>query len=482
MTVEASSEARHASGRRSVTLERRKSLDGYHRDGWAVRASTVRELCNPIRRIVDEMVGLANPEKGLISLAQGDPTVFGHLLPPKAAVEEVTRAFGAYTHNGYTASAGAPAARSAVAKRYSLPDRPALRAEDVFMTIGCSEALSHVIAAMAVEGANVLLPRPGFPLYETLCQRHGVAYKFYDLDGENGWEIKLDALTHLRDEHTVAIIVNNPSNPCGAVYSEEHLRGICATCETLRLPIIADEVYEDVAFDATRPFLPIAQFSGRVPVMSVSALSKRWLAPGWRLGWLVMHDYDHILSTAGVHMAINNLCQVSLGPAAPIQAAVPAILEAHEEEWLQTTLDKLRVASKYCIDRCSRVRGLSIPSEPQGAMYVLLKMREDAFTEEEGFTDVTFCKRLLAEESVLMLPGTCFHAPGYLRLVITVPEDELERAWDRIECFCERHSSERKFTDSPKDLTEKLKSSLTFVDSCASSDDGLMPSDASATG
>jgi len=441
-------------------------MDGYHRDGWAVRASAQRELCNPIRRIVDEMVGLANPEKRLISLAQGDPTVFGHLLPPKATVERVVEAFGAYAHNGYTASAGTAAARSAVAKRYSLPDRPALRAEDVFMTIGCSEALSHAIAALAVEGANILLPRPGFPLYSTLCQRHGVACKFYDLDGENGWEIKLDSLSQLRDEHTVAIIVNNPSNPCGAVYSEEHLRGICATCETLRLPIIADEVYEDVAFDEDRPFLPIAQFGGRVPIMAVSALSKRWLAPGWRLGWLVMHDYGHILSTAGVHLAINNLCQVSLGPAAPIQAAVPAILGAPEDEWLKSTLSVLRVARKHCMDRCARVRGLSIPCEPQGAMYILLKMSEDSFREDEDLTDVAFCKRLLAEESVLLLPGSCFHAPGYLRLVITVPEDELEIAWDRIESFCERHSSERKFTDSPseKNFIDEVKT-LRFVDS-----------------
>ena len=69
--------------------------------------------------------------------------------------------------------------------------------------------------------------------------------------------------------------------------------------------------------------------------MVVSALSKRWLAPGWRIGWLVLHDYDHILQTAGVQLAINNLCQVSLGPPTPIQAAIPGIFKANETEWLK---------------------------------------------------------------------------------------------------------------------------------------------------
>jgi len=102
-----------------------------------------------------------------------------------------------------------------------------------------------------------------------------------------------------------------------------------------------------------------------------------------------------------------------------------------------------------------------------------LKMNGDAFKDANGFfTDVTFAKRLLAEESVLVLPGTCFHAPGYLRLVITVPDDELQNAWDRIETFCERYSVERALTDSPNELDalsnlhiSELKTNIKFVDS-----------------
>ena len=90
--------------------------------------------------------------------------------------------------------------------------------------------------------------------------------------------------------------------------------------------------------------------------MAVSALSKRWLTPGWRIGWLVLHDYDHILQAAGVKLAINNLCQVSLGPPTPIQAAIPGIFQANEEIWLERTLTVLKSASTRCIERCARVR------------------------------------------------------------------------------------------------------------------------------
>ena len=100
---------------------------------------------------------------------------------------------------------------------------------------------------------------------------------------------------------------------------------------------------------------------------------------------------------------------------------------------------------------------------------MLLKISVDTFRNDDGtYDDVRFAKQLLAEESVLVLPGECFHAPGYLRLVITAPHAEQQRAWDRIESFCERYSSERKMTDSPKDLDaygDDLKQKLHLVTS-----------------
>ena len=100
----------------------------------------VSKANNPIRSIVDDLVGKQNPAKDLISLAQGDPTAYGHLKPPEEAVAAVVRAFLSGNHNGYTASSGSAACRAAIATTHSCKNRPPLSRDDVFVTVGCSEA------------------------------------------------------------------------------------------------------------------------------------------------------------------------------------------------------------------------------------------------------------------------------------------------------------------------------------------------------
>lgn len=135
-----------------------------------------------------------------------------------------------------------------------------------------------------------------------------------------------------------ALVVNNPSNPCRSVFSRQHLERVLAAAEDLRLPIIADEVYPGITFG--RPFFSCAPVSPKVPILLTCALSKRWLAPGWRIGWVTAYDADGVLHRAGG--AILNLCQISLGPSAPMQAAVPAIMQPSQVEasWHSGVLDE----------------------------------------------------------------------------------------------------------------------------------------------
>ena len=164
----------------------------------------LKDTNNPIRAIVDNLVGKENPKKELISLAQGDPTAYGHLKPPEEAVTAVVRAYLSGNHNGYTASSGSVACRTALAAAHSCPNRPPLSCEDVYVTVGCSEAIEHCIAVLAAPGSNIILPRPGFPLYETLCQRHGVICRFYDLLPEDAWQIDIESIRRVADSRTAA--------------------------------------------------------------------------------------------------------------------------------------------------------------------------------------------------------------------------------------------------------------------------------------
>lgn len=388
---------------------------------------------------MDTIAGKENPNLPLISLAQGDPTAYPHLRPGNVMVDSLMRAVNVGTFHGYQPSQGSSACRAAVAAAFSVAGRPPLTPSDVFMTLGCSEALSHCIAALAATGGNMLLPRPGFPLYDVLCAYHGIECRYYDLMPNRSWEIDIESMVALADERTCAVLINNPSNPCGAVYSKAHLEEVLEAAERVKLPVIADEVYAGMTF--ARPYVPCALASPHVPVLSVCALSKRWLAPGWRLGWLTVHDAEGALAAAGVPETLLKLCQVSLGPSAPLQAAVPSILQKTPDEWYTDKLKALEASAQCCVRRCKSTPGLTLASEPQGAMYLMVRI-EPGVLREIGTDDVMFAGKLLEEESVAVLPGQCFNTAGYFRVVFAAPENLLEDAWDRIEAFCRKRTND----------------------------------------
>lgn len=404
-----------------------------------VRATAIR---NPIREIMDTVAGKENPDKPLVSLAQGDPTCYPHLRPSEEMVNAVTEALQSGEHNGYQPSQGMGSCRAALAESFTVPGRPALEPSDVFMSLGCSEALSHCIGALAGSGCNMLLPRPGFPLYEVLCGYHGVEVRYYDLLPETAWQCDLGSIEKQADGNTSALLINNPSNPCGAVYSREHLVDVMGLAEKLRLPVIADEVYAGMSF--SRPYVACAAASPSVPVLSVCALSKRWLAPGWRVGWVTVHDAAGAFAGAGVKEALLKMCQVSLGPSAPIQAAVPAILQATPNgcTWHTDVLAALEASARCCVRRCRATPGMEVASEAQGSMYLMVRLQPDVL-QGIGCDDVLLARELLAEESIAILPGQCFGAPGYFRCVFAAPVEVLEEAWNRIEAFCRRRSIQK---------------------------------------
>ena len=169
--------------------------------------------------------------------------------------------------NGYPHSCGFAEARSAVAQHTSVPSAP-LGMEDVILTSGASGALEIAIQAIADEGDNILLPCPGFSLYATLCENKGIEKRYYRLDPARSWEVDLDSLRAAVTPRTRAILINNPSNPCGSVYSLAHLQDIAAVARSLDLPVISDEIYYHMVFDPlTNPFLPLASVCPDLPVV-----------------------------------------------------------------------------------------------------------------------------------------------------------------------------------------------------------------------
>jgi tyrosine aminotransferase len=141
-------------------------------------------------------------------------------------------------------------------------------------------------------GDNFLTPSPGFSLYITVAQNRGFEARVYNCLPEQDWEADLEHMQSLIDERTKLIVVINPSNPLGAVYSKEHLLAILELAKRNHLPVLADEIYAHMVFEGE--FHSLGHLTDEVPVIVMGGLSKRWLVPGWRLGWGALHDPKHL--------------------------------------------------------------------------------------------------------------------------------------------------------------------------------------------
>lgn len=223
----------------------------------------------------------------------GDPTVFGNLKAADETINALRDAIDECKHNGYAHSAGTIVAREAVCK-YVAPHQGPLTPDDVILCSGCSSSLDLCITAIANPGQNILIPRPGFSIYRTLAISHDIEVRSYNLLPDKQWQIDLKQMEELIDENTAAVVLTNPSNPCGSVFSKEHIIDTIALCEKYRVPIIADEIYEHFVFPNVE-YHSISSLSENVPVLSCGGLTKRFLVPGWRLGWITIHDRHDIL-------------------------------------------------------------------------------------------------------------------------------------------------------------------------------------------
>ncbi|XP_076248612.1 tyrosine aminotransferase [Calliopsis andreniformis] len=404
------------------------------REGWNVQASDIaRRTHNPIRSIVENLVVEPNPNKSMISLSIGDPTTFGNLKPPKEVIVAVQESVVSQLYNGYAPSTGHQSAREAVAE-YSSSEFVKVDPKDVILCSGCSCALDLCITALAREGQNILIPRPGFSIYRTLAEGLGITVKSYNLRPDLSWEIDLDDLESQINESTAAIIINNPSNPCGSVFSRDHILDILEVAARYYVPIVADEIYEHMVFPG-RIFHSFASLSNEVPILSCSGLTKRFLVPGWRMGWIIIHDRQNVLEQ-GIRKGLHCLSQRIIGSNTLIQGALPGILKNTPEKFYKDTMCTLHNHSNLAYDYIVKISGLK-PIMPAGAMYMMVYIDLPCFPEFNS--DLEFVQRLLIEESVFCLPGQCFDYPSYMRLVITVPTDMLEEACQRIQEFCERH-------------------------------------------
>ncbi|RWS26003.1 Tyrosine aminotransferase-like protein [Leptotrombidium deliense] len=401
---------------------------------WNIKvAKFAANTVNPIRDVVENLKIEPNAAKKFIPLSIGDPTVYGNLKPCDEIIEAIVESVKSNEHNGYVASTGSEATRKAIAEYCSVVGAP-LEATDIFVTSGCSHAIDMCIAALADPGENILIPRPGFPLYKTLSAAYGVQVKEYNLKPNDNWQIDLSHLESQIDSKTVAIVYNNPSNPCGSVFPEQHIRDLLAVAERHCLPVIADEIYENMVFSGHQ-FIPIASLTTEVPVLVCRGTTKRFLIPGYRLGWIQVHD-RHSRFGVSFRKGLTQLCQRIMGANSIVQGAIPAILRNTPKTFFDSALRVIQENAAFVYNTFSRVPGLS-PVKPTGAMYIMVGIDIQCFPTFKS--DWQFIERLVGEESVFCLPGQAFNYPNYFRIVLTLPLELTKEACVRIAEFSKRY-------------------------------------------
>ncbi|OAY54832.1 probable aminotransferase TAT2 [Manihot esculenta] len=393
---------------------------------------TIKGILSLLMQSIEEKDG-----RSVISLGMGDPSAYSCFHTTPTAQQAVADALLSDKFNGYSPTVGLPQTRKAIADYLSRDLPYKLSSDDVFITSGCTQAIDVALTMLARPGANILLPRPCFPIYELCAAFRGLEVRHFDLLPEKGWEVDLDAIEVLADQNTVALVIINPGNPCGNVYSYQHLKEIAETAEKLKILVIADEVYGHLAF-GNNPFVPMGVFGSIVPILTLGSLSKRWIVPGWRLGWFVTTDPSGMFRKPKVVERIKKYFDILGGPATFIQAAVPCILEQTDEAFFKRTINILKQASEICYDRTKEIPCITCPHKPQGSMAVMMKLNLSLL--EDIYDDIDFCFKLAKEESVIILPGTAVGLKDWLRITFAADPASLEEALGRVKSFCQRHT------------------------------------------
>ncbi len=398
-------------------------------------ASTVRVVnaatrLERVRYAIRDMAVLAEQltreGKTILPLNIGDPLNFDFQTPPHliAAVEKAMRD----GKNGYSPSLGIPEAIEAI--RAEGERKGICNIQSVFLTSGVSEGLDVCLTALVNSGENVLTPSPEYPLYSAVLAKLGAESNSYRLDEENGWEPDLEDIARKLNAGTRAIIVGNPNNPTGAVYSRATLERIADFARRNNLVIFADEIYDKLILDG-EPHVSLAALAPDVPVVTFNGLSKSYLAPGWRVGWgIVSGDAAAVKPyLEGIHQLLRaRLCSNQ-----PQQYAVRPALEGPQDH-LGPVRAKLCARRDLTVRACRSTPRLSCVS-PRGAFYAFPKL-------DIPDSDEHFVKRLLVEKHVLMVHGTGFgQAPGtkHVRIVFLPDEATLSSAYEGLRSFIAEH-------------------------------------------
>ena len=385
---------------------------------------------NHITYAVRDIVVLANEVaksgKEMLYLNIGDPNLFD-FKPPEHLVKATYDAM-MKNLNGYAPSSGIKEAVSAIERE---AERKGIaNVHDIFVTTGASEAIDICLTALVNDGENVLTPTPGYPLYTAIASKLSLMENPYYLNEENGWLPDIDDIKSKINSKTKAIILINPNNPTGSLYTIENLKTIIDLALENDLVIFADEIYDKLLFDGKK-HVSIASLNKDVSCITFGGLSKNYMVPGFRIGWGIVSGRKEILSD--YIEAINKILRARLSANHPEQYGIKISLEGDQSHLIEAN-KKLTSRRDMTFQMLNSIPGISCV-KPEGAFYAFPKLHMEQ-------PDSHFVSELIKETGVVVVPGSGFgQVPGtqHFRVVFLPNEQILEKAYKSIGNFLQKY-------------------------------------------
>jgi tyrosine/nicotianamine family aminotransferase len=385
------------------------------------RSSTISYA---IRDVVEYARKLEYKGDNILKLNIGDPLKFDFKTPEPMVDAIINATRGIF--NGYEDSLGNTELRRIVAERES-KNNGKIYLEDVVITSGVTEGVNLVFGATLEPGDEVLVPGPGYPTYTAYATFFGATPVPYRTIEKDGWDIDVQDLKSKITERTKCIVIINPNNPTGAIYPKKTLKEVLDIAIEHDVFIISDEIYDRIAFDDS--FVSPASMTDEVPIITFNGISKIYLAPGWRVGYMAFYNWDTlfdikegIMKELRARISANSICQIGA-------------IEAYKgsEKYVVEMISKLKQRSEFAYKRLNEIPGITT-TKPMGGLYIFPKVE----LENRWKDDKEFVYEFLKMKKVLLVHGSGFcpiYGKDHFRSVFLPPIDTMEDAFSRLEDF-----------------------------------------------
>lgn len=394
------------------------------------KSTKLQNVCYDIRGpLLKTAIKMEAEGQRILKLNIGNPAPFG-LSAPHEILRDV--AMNLPEAIGYSDSQGIFSARKAVLQYYQSKGLlSAVDVRDVYLGNGVSELIVMTMQALMNDGDEVLIPMPDYPLWTAAANLAGGTAVHYRCNEEDNWHPDIEDIKSKITDKTKGIVVINPNNPTGALYSDDILKQIIEVAIEHDLVVMADEIYDRVLYD-DMVHTPMSTLSDEVLILSYNGLSKSHRIAGFRAGWMMVsgkkqHASDFI---EGLDM----LASMRLCSNVPGQYAIQTAMGGYQSmKELTSEKGRLYKQREMAVSRLNAIKGISC-TMPQGAFYCFPKMDPSVYPIED---DMQFMMELLLEEKVLMVQGTGFNwnAPDHFRVVFLPNLNDLEEAMDRLDRF-----------------------------------------------